>query len=796
MFRCNMLYCKFCGDTLRTMKQPLLYSILFLFSIIHSSAQKKYTVSGTVTESGSGETMIGVNIFLVSDPTVGTVSNLYGFYSLTLNEGTYEIQFSYLGYKSTIKKITLTDHVKLNVDLISGIAIQEIVVSAENAKKNVENTEMGTIDISMETIKKLPALMGEVDLLKTLQLLPGISSASEGTAGIYVRGGGPDQNLVLLDEAIVYNTGHLFGFFSVFNSDAIKNSVIIKGNMPANYGGRISSVIDVQMKEGNNQHYVVEGGIGLISSRLTVQGPIQKEKSSFILSGRRTYALDLAQPFINQTKYAGTNYYFYDLNAKLNYQFSQRDRVYLSGYFGRDVFLFANQERGFSVNLPYGNATGTIRWNHIFNNNTFMNVSLISNDYKFGLNGGQEAFRFGVDSGVRDYSAKIDIDYYPNPNHLIKTGLRYTYHKLSPNVVNATNGEVEFSSGFQPKFGHESELYIMDDWTVNSGLKLNLGMRLSLFNHVGPYKSSVDSTEYGSGQLVKSYMVPRIGFAKKLNQTSSLKGGFSVSSQYLHLVSNSGSTLPADIWVPSTEIIKPQIGLQYALGYFRNFLEDAIETSVEVYYKDLRNQLDYKESYVENFSAEVENEFVSGSGRAYGVELFVRKNKGALTGWIGYTLSRTERWFDEIENGRVYPAVYDRPHDLSIVLNYALSKNWQVSGSFVYASGKTYTPIKSLFFIEGRPNIEYGQRNSARIEDYHRFDLAFVYENAMKRNNAFHSSWTFSIYNIYNRRNPFFTYTDFESDIFTGNASAKALKVSIFTIIPSITWNFYWKALK
>ncbi len=779
------------------MKQA--WSIIFLFFIISSdlTAQSKFTLSGTVTESGSGETMIGVNIFIVSNPSVGTVSNAYGFYSLTLNEGTYDIQFSYLGYKSLIKKVQLTENVKMNVDLVSGVAIQEVVISSENVRKNIEDTEMGTIDISMETVKKLPALMGEVDLLKTLQLLPGVSSASEGTAGIYVRGGGPDQNLVLLDEAIVYNTGHLFGFFSVFNSDAIKNSVIIKGNMPANYGGRISSVIDIQMKEGNNQNYIVEGGIGLISSRLTIQGPIQKEKSSFILSGRRTYALDLAQPFINQTKYEGTNYYFYDLNAKLNYQFSNRDRIYISAYFGRDVFLFANQERGFSVDLPYGNATGTLRWNHIFNDNTFLNVSLISNDYKFGLHGGQEAFRFGVDSGVRDYSAKADIDYYPNPSHLIKTGLRYTYHKLSPNVVNATNGEVEFRTTFEPKYGHESELYFLDDWTVRSGFKLNLGMRLSMFNHVGPYTSSIDSTRYLKAEHVKSYYVPepRIGFTKSLTTSSSVKGGFSVSSQYLHLVSNSGSTLPADIWVPSTEIVKPQIGLQYALGYFRNFMDNAIETSVEVYYKDLRNQLDYKESYVENFSAEVENEFVAGTGRAYGLELFVRKNKGALTGWIGYTLSRTERWFSEIENKRVYPAVYDRPHDLSVVANYQLSKNWQVSASFIYATGKSYTPIKSLFFIEGRPNIEYGPRNSARIEDYHRLDIAFVYENALKKNKPFHSSWTFSIYNVYNRRNPFFTYTDFESDIFTGNASAKALKVSIFTIIPSITWNFYWKVI-
>lgn len=775
---------------------PLVILFLLFFSGIFS--QKKYTISGYVKEMGSGENLIGVNIYLVSKPSVGTVSNSYGFYSITLDSGMYQLQFSYLGYTSLIKDIQLSKDEVMDVELSYGVAIQEIEITADNPRKNIESTDMGTIDMSMETVKKLPALMGEVDLLKTLQLLPGVSSASEGTAGIYVRGGGPDQNLVLLDEAIVYNTGHLFGFFSIFNSDAIKNYTLIKGNMPANYGGRISSVIDVQMKEGNNQNYVMEGGVGLISSRLTFQGPIQKEKSSFILSARRTYALDLAQPFIDKTDFAGTNYYFYDLNVKVNYQFSDRDRIYMSGYFGRDVFKFANQIRGFSIELPYGNATGTIRWNHILNDKLFLNVSAISNDYKFGLQGGQEAFQFGVNSGVRDYSVKADVDYFPNPDHLIKTGIRYTYHKLTPNVVNATNGEVDFKTNFEPKFGHESELYIMDDWSVSRRLKLNIGMRLSMFNHVGPYVSSLDSAIYNDGELIKSYFMPepRIGFNQSLSNTSSLKGGVSIASQFIHLVSNSGSTLPADVWVPCTEIVKPQIGIQYAIGYFRNFLDNKVEASVEAYYKDLRNQLDYRESYVENFSAEVENEFVSGKGRAYGLELFVRKNKGKLTGWIGYTLSRTERWFDQIEQGRVYPSVYDRPHDLVVVCNYPLSKNWEVSGSFIYASGKTYTPIKSVFFIEGRPNIEYGERNSQRLEAYHRMDISFVYSKAINKNKPFHSSWAFSIYNVYNRRNLFFTYTDFDSDVYSGNASAKALKVSLFTIIPSVTWNFYWKTGK
>lgn len=772
--------------------------IIFLIIYISSSAQEKFTLSGYIKEKGTGETMVGVNVFVKNQNSIGTVSNLYGFYSITLPSGNYDIVFSYIGYAPYTLTLSLDKNMGRDIELKGGIEMEEILITDENPRKNIDGTDMGTVELSMETVKRLPALFGEVDLMKSLQLLPGISSASEGAAGLYIRGGGPDQNLVLLDEAIVFNTGHLFGFFSVFNSDAIKNSTVIKGSVPANYGGRLSSVIDIQMKEGNNEDYVAEGGIGLIASRFTIQGPIQKQKSSFIFSGRRTYALDLAQPFINKTKFEGSNYYFYDFNAKVNYRFSPKDRIYLSGYFGRDVFKFQNVERDFRLELPYGNATATLRWNHIWSDKIFSNFSLITNNYDFGLHGGQEAFQFNIDSGVRDLSAKADLDYYPNPYHQIKTGFRYTYHKLSPNVVNATNGEVDFSTDFEPKYGHEFELYFLDEWSIRKNIKLNAGIRLSGFKQVGPYYSSIQKKEFAQGEHVKSYFTPepRILFNYGLDEFSSLKSSVNLSSQYIHLVSNSGSTLPADVWVPSTELIKPQLGLQYSLGYFRNFSNNEIECSVEFYFKDLRNQLDYRETYVENFNADIETEFVSGEGRAYGMELYLRKNKGRFTGWIAYTLSKTERWFDEIENGRIYPAVYDRPHDLSLVMNYGLSKNWDLSAAFIYATGKAFTPIKSLFIIEGRPNVEYGPRNSQRLEDYHRLDLSLIYEKKEKRNKTFHSSWAFSIYNVYNHRNPFFTYTDFSSEVLSGKSTAKAYKVSIFTIIPSVTWNFYWNISK
>ena len=776
-----------------------LFLLFFVLSSAVSFSQaKECSISGYVKEQGSGETLIGVNIYLKENSTIGTVSNSYGFYSLNLPEGKHELVFSYIGYNTLFKAVDCQKNLKLDVNLSSGITIEEVVITSEDKEKNIKSTEMGTVDVKIETIKKIPALMGEVDVMKALQLLPGVSSANEGSSGLYVRGGGPDQNLVLLDEAVVYNTGHLFGFFSVFNSDAIKNVNLIKGTMPANYGSRISSVIDVQMKEGNNESYVVEGGIGLISSRLTVQGPIQKNKSSFILSGRRTYALDIAQPFIDKTDFKGTNYFFYDFNAKANYIISRKDRVYLSGYFGRDIFKFANEDRGFSVRLPYGNATGTLRWNHLINDHTFLNVALISNNYNFSLGGGQEEFQFSVASGVRDYSLKTDIDYYPSNKHQVKFGHRYTYHRLNPNIVRGTNGEVEFNSGFKPKYGHENELYAMDEWKLQSNFKLNAGLRFSIFSHVGPYNSVIQNKEFLQGQLVKSYFVPepRIVANYSINNFSSLKAGFTLGSQYIHLVSSSSSTLPNDIWIPSTEKIKPQIGYQYALGYFVSLFQQEIDISVETYYKDLQNQLDYKESYIENFSSELEDQFVTGRGQAYGIEFFVQKKSGRLNGWVGYTLSKTEKWFSEIENGRKFPNTYDRPHDLVIVANYRLNSKWDLSSSFIYATGRTYTPIKSIFIINNQPNIEYGPRNSTRLKPYHRADISLSYANPLKKKNRFHSSWVFSVYNVYNRKNPFFSYTDFESNVFNGNLKARAVNVSLFTIIPSVTWNFYWNSKK
>ena len=768
-----------------------------LFFSFQSIAQNQFTLSGYVKDAETGETLIAANVVNAENPAQGTTTNTYGFYSFTLPEGNYKISFSYLGFQDQTFEVDLSKNTELNVDLSEGVTIDEVVISAEKEarRNNVEGTQMGTLELPVENIKKLPAIFGEVDILKTIQLLPGVLSSGEGNAGFYVRCGGPDQNLVLLDEATVYNSGHMLGFFSVFNADAIKNTTLIKGGMPANYGGRLSSVLDIQMKEGNNKKYQVEGGIGLVSSRLTAQGPIVKDKSSFIISGRRTYVVDLAQPAIENTDFAGTNYYFYDLNTKVNYQFSNKDRVYFSGYFGRDVFKFRQPDRDFYFNLPYGNKTATLRWNHLFNDKMFFNLAAVYNDYQFETDGGQEDFVFRLFSGVQDYNLKLDFDYYPNPQHNFKYGVNYTYHKLTPNTASASNGEVDFNTEFLPKYANEIGIYALDDWKINSRLSINTGLRFSIFSQLGPYTSKITGEEFGSFEAAKTYTgwEPRVSFKYGLANSLSFKGGVTFTNQYLHLVSNSSSTLPTDIWVPSTEIVRPQSGIQYALGVFKNWLDDSYETSIEVYYKDLNNQIDYADTYVNDIGAEVEDDFVFGEGRAYGAEFFLKKSTGKLNGWIGYTLSNTERSFPDIEEGRWYPAVYNKTHDLSVVANYSLSDKIEFGGAFIYGSGRYYTPIQGFYFIEQQLNTVYGPRNSAQLKPYHRLDLSLTYTPNPDSKKAYTGSWTISVYNVYNRKNPFFINYETDTDFQAGTSTISGEQITIFPLIPSITYNFKWK---
>jgi hypothetical protein len=763
-----------------------------------AQAQQKFTLSGYIKDSLSGETLIGATVS-VNGSAIS--SNQYGFYSITLPADNYNVIVSFAGYVPQQVSIQLDRNTLFNFQMLQRSVLEAVVVSSKRRDGNVNNAQMGKVDLSMNQVKSLPVLLGEVDILKTLQLLPGVRNAGEGNTGLYVRGGGPDQNLILLDEAIVYNTGHLFGFFSVFNSDAIKNTSLIKGGMPAQYGGRLSSVLDVAMKEGNMKKFETEGGIGLIASRVSVQGPIKKDKASFIVSGRRTYIDVLVKPAINKSsQYYGSGYYFYDLNTKINYIFSDKDRLYLSGYFGRDVFQFNNSRRSFNASIPWGNATATLRWNHVFNRKLFANTTVMYNDYGFSFGASQNDFNIKLSSGIHDWNGKLDFDYYPSPKHRIKFGGLLTHHTFIPNVLTGNQGETQLEPNDDTKkFALESGLYVQDDWDVSSKIKVNIGLRYSSFSQLGPYTiyqrdadgNKLDSTVYGRGQQIKTYggPEPRFTIRYALNDQTSLKAAVTRNLQYIHLVSNAGSTLPTDLWVPSTYRVQPQISWQYATGIFRNFNDNTYETSIELYYKDMRNQIEYKEGYTPSL-ADPEQEFVFGKGWSYGAEFFVNKSRGRLTGWIGYTLSWTWREFKDLNAGKKYPAKYDRRHDLSVVGTYELNKRWKFSGVFVYGTGNATTLPERFYVINGVLTQEYSEINKYRLNAYHRLDLSAILTPRQKPNRRLQQSWVFSIYNVYSRLNPYFIYFDQEGSPYDGTLSVVAKQVSLFPIIPSVTWNF------
>jgi hypothetical protein len=777
-----------------------LYITVFQFSQFSVFAQNKYTVSGYVKEKKNGESLPGVNVY-VKETMKGGSTNEFGFYSFTIPEGNYTLSASFLGFQNFEQPITLNQNLRINIEMLSAEIVTQVVeVTGVRKDKNVESTDMGTVDLQIEQIKSIPALLGEVDIFRTLQLLPGVMSAGEGNSGFYVRGGGPDQNLVLLDQAVVYNPGHLFGFFSVFNSDAIKNVNLIKGGMPANYGGRLSSVVDVSMKEGNMKKYNVEGGIGLISSRLTIQGPIKKDKCSFIVSGRRTYIDLISKPFMKKIKggeFAGNSYYFYDVNAKFNYIFSDKDRLYVSGYFGRDVFTYNDQT--FNVKIPWGNATATMRWNHLFSNKLFMNVIALYNDYNFAIESKFQDVRFNLYSGIRDVGGKVDLDYYPNANHAIKFGGEHTWHTFIPYTVSGSSGgeNIIDVDKINRKYGHESAIYVLDDFTVTEWLKINAGLRGSMFNNVGPQNKYLfdennrptDTLEYKRSQHIKTYLgiEPRINLRFALNESMSVKTSFTYNSQYIHLVSSSTTTLPTDLWVPSTAMVKPQRGYQAAAGFFKNFKDNMFETSIEVYFKKMNNQIEFGQSFVPELGADIEDAFVFGDAISYGSEFFVKKAYGKWNGWVGYTLSRTQRKFLDLNDGKTFPAKYDRRHDAKLVLIYDISKRWNVSATFVYGTGIATTVPVGRYFIEGQIVNQYGDRNDYRLKPYHRADISATY--IMKRK-KYYSDITISVYNLYNRRNPYFIYFDVEGDIASGNLNLQAKQVSLFPILPSITWNF------
>ena len=802
------------------MKNSILF-FLFVFGIGSTALAQNYAVSGEIRDQSTGESIIGATVFVKSKNS-GCVTNSFGFYSLSLPSGNYEMEMRCVGYETLIAPLKLQANAHKDFELKPVSFTGGPVIIEGTRKDNVGSTDMGKIEIGIDQIKKIPVIFGEVDILKTITLLPGVQSSGEGNAGFYVRGGGVDQNLILLDNSTVYNASHLFGFFSVFNADAVKNIEITKGGGPASYGGRLSSVLDINLKEGNSKSYHGAGGIGTIASRFTVEGPLKKDTSSFILSGRRTYIDVLAKPFMNpESGFNGSGYFFYDLNAKFNYRLSNRDQLFASMYTGKDVFSFNSANAGFSTRIPWGNTTGTIRWAHQSGSKLFMNAILTYTDYKFQFEGKQDQFTFGLSSGIRDYGAKVQWSYFPNPTHRMKWGMDYTYHKFTPNNTYASSGDVNFDLGEQVKlYSHEAAAYFQDDFDLNEKWRINAGVRVPYFMHVGPFtrytyppsNSSVGgstipiTTVYDKNEKVADYFgfEPRFNARYAINKASSFKMALSRNLQFITLTSLSPSSLPTDVWLPSTDRLKPQLASQVSIGYFRNFFDDSWESSVELYYKDMQNQSDYKEGSTpdQTVGDNIDNLLVFGRGYSYGAEFFIKKRMGDFSGWVGYTWAKTMRIFEEVNNGKAYPTRWDRRHDLNVVLMYTLSPRVDLGFVFVYATGNAITLPISRYFFEGNLVEVYGERNSFRMAPYHRADFSLNVKGKLTRSRfdaelnqvveeprKFRSSWNFSVYNLYNRMNPYFIYFA-TRDNDNGGFQITARQVSLFPILPSITWNF------
>ena len=770
------------------------FTLIYLVTCLPSFAQQKYTISGSISDATNGEELIGASV-LVKELGTGGITNVYGFYSVTIAEGEYNLMISYVGYEPILKTITLNQSITLNIELQpQSTALEEVVVTAEREDLNVQSTQMSVNKLDMKEIENVPVLFGEKDIIKTIQLLPGIKS-SEGGGGFYVRGGSADQNLILLDEAPVYNASHLLGFFSVFNSDAIKDLTIYKGHIPSEYGGRASSVLDIKMKDGNNKKLNVGGGIGLIASRLTVEAPIVKDKGSFILSGRRTY-LDMFLKLSSDEDAKNSKLYFYDFNAKANYRLGEKDRVFVSGYFGRDQFGF-----GDLFGFDWGNTTSTVRWNHLFNDRLFLNSTALFSDYNYDVNiGGEDGENdgFSITSKIQDLSLKEDFEYYINPENTLKFGASAIYHTFVPGQITPEENSNINSIILQEKYAWETAAYISNDMDLSEKVKVNAGLRYSWFSQVGPgdvytYDQDGDITEtetYGDGEIVKTYsgLEPRLGITYRLNEQRSLKASYGRNRQYLHLVSNSNSGTPIDLWIPSSNNVKPQIADQYAVGYFQNFNENAYEGSVEVYYKNMQNQVDYKTGAELIFNENVESQLLFGDGRSYGSEFYLKKNTGRFTGWLSYTLSRTEREFEGVDFGEVYPATWDRTHDMSLVGMYKLDKKWTLSASFVYRTGDARTYPVGKYEIDGEIINMYDKRNKNRLPNYHRLDLGAT--KIIKTTSKFESSLNISIYNAYGRRNAY--VVNFQEDP-NDATKTQSTRIALFTFLPSITYNFKFK---
>lgn len=783
---------------------------LWLFMLLLSTAsiaQESFTLSGTISDKSNGETQFGANVFL-QGTTIGVITNEYGFYSITAPEGNYILSISYLGYLGIEQEVTLTKNQKLDFELSATTTqLEEVTVTAEEPERAlIRKPEMSVAKMNIATIKQMPVVMGEVDILKSLQMLPGITNNGEGTGGFHVRGGAGDQNLVLLDEAIIYNTSHMFGFFSVFNADAIKDVKLYKGGIPARFGGRVSSVLDVRQKDGNSKRFAATGGIGIISSRLALEGPIFKEKGSFLVAGRRSYA-DLLLKAAGEDNSVS----FYDLNLKANYNLNENNKLFLSGYFGRDAFKI-----GESFSSSYGNSTGNLRWNHIFNDRLFSNLSAIVSKYDYEL--GITIAEFDWISSISNYNLKYDLKYYLSDKFKLDFGASSIYYEFNPGQIKPTTDTSPVNPlTLDPKKAIESGLYLNAEHKLTPKLTAQYGLRYSAFSRLGGQAmvdyannqpvvynsllgiyergSEVGEINYAKGDAIASFgnFEPRVSLAYTLNEDSSVKAGFSRVAQYIHLLSNTSSATPLDVWTPSGKYVKPQLSNQYAVGYFRNFKDKVFSMEVEAYYKNTDNRIDYIDGSDLIGQNTIETEILNGESRAYGLEFLLRKNEGKFTGWLAYTLSKSEQRTPGgiagglgIANGEWYSTPYDRTHDISVSGAYKLNDKWSFGTNLVFQTGRPITYPNGQYEYEGLSVASYSDRNSDRLPVYHRLDVSVNYKPNRKPNNRLKGEWVLGIYNAYNRKNA--ASISFGQNFETG--ANEATRTAIFGIVPSLTYNF------
>jgi len=770
----------------RLINLPLIFMLVMTSFVL---GQDKFTVSGTISEASSGEGMIGAKVRVLDLQGVGAMTNEYGFYSVTLPSGTYKLEFSNFGFTSIVESIVLNSNLTINKELVEEVnEIEEVVITSKRVDENVKSAQTGVDNLDMKQIAKVPVIFGEKDIIKTMQLRPGIKSGGDGSSGFFVRGGGADQNLILLDEAPVYNASHLLGFFSTFNSDAIKNATIYKGTAPAQYGGRLSSVLDIRMNEGSTKKYGVSGGLGLISSRLNIEGPIVKDKGSFLITGRRTY-VDMFLKLSSKENLRSSSLFFYDLNTKINYKVSEKDRIYLSGYFGRDKLGVA------SFGLTWGNVTGTARWNRIINSKLFSNTSFIASNYIYQIGIKSNGSEISINSTLQDYNLKQEFQYYPNSRSIIRFGVNSIHHSIIPGQIEAGEGSGANTILQRPKLSWENAAFVSNELIVTEKLSFIYGLRataFSLLGNGGKYftynqDGSLKATDtYSQNKIITTYynLEPRFNTSYVYSKSASIKAGYARNVQNVHLIANTTGDNPTDIWIPSSVNIKPELSDIVSIGWFKNFKNNSYEFSTETYYKASQNQIDYRDGANTLANDLLEGELLFGDGRAYGVEMYLKKNKGNFTGWVSYTLSKTERKIDGINNSEWYNARQDRTHDLSIVGIYDITKKLSVSATFVYYTGSAITLPSGKYYLNNQVQWLYTERNGGRMPDYHRLDFGLTWMR--KQTEKYESSWNFSVFNAYGRENAY-------SLSFRENADktgTEVVQTSLFKMIPSVTYNF------